>query len=200
MRRLLLLVFLLSSTVFAQNKKAIKEIKEHQKELNTQFKTEGESPLTEKDRKRFKALDFFEIDLNYCVDATFIRTQDEVSFKMKTSTDRLPEYVKYGELHFKLHNQDLKLNVYQNVKLVEKAKYKDYLFIPFTDLTNGETTYGGGRYIDFKKPTQNNVVLDFNKSYNPYCAYSGRYSCPIPPIANHLLVEVNAGVKKFNKH
>ena len=74
------------------------------------------------------------------------------------------------------------------------------MFIPFTDLTNGETSYEGGRYIDFKKPTQNNVVLDFNKSYNPYCAYSARYSCPIPPIANHLLVEVNAGVKKFNEH
>lgn len=200
MKRLLLLVLLVSSTVFAQNKEAIKEIKEHQKELNTQFKTEGESPLTEKDRKHFKALDFFDIDLNFRVDATFVRTKDEASFKMKTSTDRLPEYVKYGELHFKLHNQDLKLNVYQNVKLVQKEEYKDYLFIPFTDLTNGETSYGGGRYIDFKKPSKKNVILDFNKSYNPYCAYSGRYSCPIPPIENHLLVEVNAGVKKFNKH
>ena len=175
-------------------------MKEHQKEFNKQFKTEGESPLTEKDRKRFKELDFFDIDLSFRVEANFVRTKDEVSFKMKTSTDRLPEYVKYGELHFKLKGEKLKLNVYQNVKLIEKEEYKDYLFIPFTDLTNGETSYGGGRYIDFKKPTQEEVILDFNKSYNPYCAYSGRYSCPIPPIENHLLVEINAGVKKFNKH
>ena len=76
--------------------------------------------------------------------------------------------------------------------------YKDYLFLPFTDPTNGVTTYGGGRYLDLMIPATKVVQLDFNKAYNPYCAYSGNYSCPIPPEENHLEIEIKAGVKKYH--
>jgi len=200
MKKLVVLLLFVMSGVCAQNTAAIKDIKAHQEEQNTQFMTKGESPLTETDRKHFKGLEFFNIDLNYRVEATFVRIENESPFKMMTSTDRLPEYVKYGELHFDLNNKKLQLNVYQNTKLIENPEYKDYLFIPFTDETNGETSYGGGRYVDFKIPTSNKVTLDFNKAYNPYCSYSSRYSCPIPPKENHLEIAINAGVKAYNKH
>lgn len=199
MKHILLFLVLITSNMIAQNKKAIKEIKSHQKEQNKEFKTKGKSPLTEADRNVFKKLDFFAIDLKYRVEATFVRIENESPFKMKTSTDRLPEYVKYGEVHFTLNNKKLQLNVYQNIKLTENPEYEDYLFIPFTDETNGETSYGGGRYVDFKIPNSDKVILDFNKAYNPYCSYSSRYSCPIPPKENHLEVAINAGVKKYNK-
>ena len=65
------------------------------------------------------------------------------------------------------------------------------------DKTNGKESYGGGRYLDLEIPEDKIIILDFNKAYNPYCAYSDRYSCPIPPIENHLDVAINAGFKAF---
>ena len=119
---------------------------------------------------------------------------------MKTSTDRLPEYVKYAEAEFELNGKKLKLNVYQNVKLAQNEKYKDYLFIPFKDFTSGETTYGGGRFIETEIPDGNILIIDFNKAFNPYCAYNHKYSCPIPPLENSLETEINAGEKAYPYH
>ena len=76
----------------------------------------------------------------------------------------------------------------------------DHLFLPFTDNTNGVETYGGGRYIDLKIPAGNTINIDFNKAYNPYCAYSDKYSCPIPPPENHLDIEIKAGIKLTDHH
>ena len=80
-------------------------------------------------------------------------------------------------------------------------EYKDYLFIPFTDATNGNETYEGGRYIDIliTDISNNTVVIDFNKAYNPYCCYATGYHCPIPPKENALSVTINAGEKKYTK-
>jgi uncharacterized protein (DUF1684 family) len=85
---------------------------------------------------------------------------------------------------------------------MQNPKYGDYLFIPFTDLTSGNESYVSGRYFDFKKSDilNKNFELDFNKVYNPYCAYiSNRYSCPIPPKENNLPVAIRAGEKVFGK-
>ncbi|MBT8319490.1 MAG: DUF1684 domain-containing protein [Gramella sp.] len=184
----------------AQSSALVKSAKEFQVQLDHEYADPEESPLDEKDLKDFEGLDFFEIDTTYIVKAEFIRTPAEPPFAMKTSTDRLPVYVKYGELYFILKGKNFKLNVYQNQELVEDPEYFDYLFLPFTDLTNGRSTYGGGRYIDLRIPEFNEVILDFNKAYNPYCAYSGKYSCPIPPRENDLETEIFAGVKSFDKH
>ena len=78
--------------------------------------------------------------------------------------------------------------------------YRDYLFLPFLDATNGIETYGGGRYIDLTIPESNQITIDFNKSYNPYCAYNEKFSCPIVPRENYLSLKVNAGVKRFKDH
>jgi uncharacterized protein (DUF1684 family) len=84
---------------------------------------------------------------------------------------------------------------------MKKPGLKDYLFVPFTDLTNYATTYAGGRYLELRTGEIKNgqVVLDFNKSYNPYCAYADGYACPIPPDANRLPVAVAAGEMMFGK-
>lgn len=117
---------------------------------------------------------------------------------MKTSTDRLPVYVKYGEAHFELDGKEVILNIYQNMNLVKKEEYKDYLFLPYKDLSNGKGSYGSGRYIDLNIPNGETIILNFNKSYNPYCAYNYKYSCPVPPQENHLDLEILAGVKAFH--
>ena len=82
---------------------------------------------------------------------------------------------------------------------MKREGLEDYLFLPFIDDTNGEESYGGGRYIDLRIPEGDTIVIDFNKSYNPYCAYNDKYSCPIVPRINYLALEVRAGVMAFNK-
>ena len=172
--------------------------KEFQQTLNIEYGTLEESPLTEEDFKTFKGLDFYPIDEKYIVKATFVRTPEEKIFKMKTTGTRTPEYVKYGQLIFSLDGQEFKLNLYQNIDLIKKEGFADYLFLPFSDLTCGKESYIGGRYIDMRIPKSDMVSIDFNKAYNPYCAYNHKYSCPIVPLENDLQIAILAGVKKFH--
>ncbi len=171
-----------------------------QDKINSEYANPKESPLLKEDLEGFKSLDFYPIDLAYCVETKLIKTPDEKPFYMPTTTSRKPRYRKYGELHFTLQGKQCKLDVFQNLDLIKLEEYKDYLFLPFTDLTSGNGSYGGGRYIDLKIPTGHTLIVDFNTAYNPYCAYSHGYSCPIPPVQNDIMVEVRAGVKEFKKH
>lgn len=195
----LMVLFLNTSLIVAQQSSVIKDIVAFQNHMNSEFADPEESPLTSEDLKKFKELEFFDIDTSYVVKADFVRTPYESPFAMPTSTDRMPMYVKYGEAYFEINGKPFILNIYQNQELIIKAEYVDYLFIPFTDKTNGKTSYGGGRYLDMRIPEGNKITLDFNKAYNPYCAYSGRYSCPIPPSENDLSVSIPVGVKAYKK-
>ena len=145
-------------------------------------------------------LSFYPIDLKYRVVASLIRTPDAKPFKMATSTKRMAEYVQYGELHFEIDGTYQMLPIYQDTDHENQEGYEDYLFLPFTDPTNADSTYGRGRYLEMWIPEGNTMVIDFNKAYNPYCAYSPFYSCPIPPKANDLSVAIKAGVKQFKAY
>jgi hypothetical protein len=192
-----ILLFLFCSTfVFAQ--KDLLASKKFQTELNNSYADSLKSPLTTEDLNHFKGLDFFPIDEKYIVEATFVRTKKEKAFAMKTTTSRTPLYKKYGELHFSIDGKEFKLNVYQNVDLNKKPGYDDYLFLPFSDLTCGKESYIGGRYVDMRIQKGTIWTIDFNKAYNPYCAYNYKYSCPIVPLENDLDIEILAGVKKFH--
>lgn len=195
MKNIILFLFCFTST-YAQKDVAAAE--KFQSELNKSYADSLKSPLMKDDLKQFKGLDFYPIDEKYIVEAIFIRTKREKSFKMKTTTSRTPMYKKYGELHFSIDGKELKLNVYQNADLKKKPGYDDYLFLPFSDLTCGKDSYIGGRYIDMRIPKSEKVIIDFNQAYNPYCAYNYEYSCPIVPLENDLDIEINAGVKKFH--
>ena len=178
------------------------EIKLFQYELNIQFADAEETPLKEEDLKTFKKLDFFKIDKNYRLEATLEETPNSPVFEMPTTTDRLPLYRKYGIAHFTINDEKFELSVYQNQKLMTDFEYENYLFIPFNDTTNGNQSYGGGRYIDVEIPSKGSttLIIDFNKSYNPYCAYNDKYSCPIPPSENNLTIAIPVGVKLYSKH
>ena len=195
---LVVLIFGILFPVWAQQDslQIARSVKHFQEELNQEYRDPKKSPLAKEEIAAFKGHEFFPVAARFVVNATFVKTENPETFKMKTSTDRLPEYVKYGEAHFVLEGKPQVLEIYQSVALREKPEFKDYLFLPFTDATNGEETYGGGRYLDLKIPANQTIALDFNKAYNPYCAYSKRYSCPVPPMANRLDVAIKAGVKK----
>lgn len=177
----------------------ISSILEYQKEQNESFKDPETSPLPDKYRKDFEGLDFYEPDTSYIVKALIERTPDAEPFYMPTTTDRKTKEVVYGIAHFTLNGTEHQLEVYQSLDLVDQEEYRDYLFLPFLDNTNGEETYGGGRYIDLTTPEGDTLVIDFNKAYNPYCVYNKKYSCPLVPRQNYLRTKVRAGVKNFNK-
>jgi uncharacterized protein (DUF1684 family) len=198
---LMFLTFIFSITYGQDDVLARREIEAQREEKQNGFKDKEKSPLTPKERRKFKGLDYYPIDLKYRVTAKFIRTENQPLFKMKTTTERLPEYVKYGEVRFFIDSQEFKLEVYQSPEIMKRPGFEDYLFIPFTDATNGNETYDVGRYIEFSIPKSDEVTIDFNQSYNPYCSYSPRFSCPIPPEPNQLPIAIPVGEKKYKgKH
>lgn len=196
MKKLSFLFIILSVFLNAQTKKEnIAVIKKFQKELNAEYLNPKETPLRGNNLKQFKKHPFFPINLKYRVTAQFIRTENPVPFELPTSSGKFKQYQEYGKATFELEGQSFTLTLYQSLDLIKMEKYKDYLFLPFRDLTNEKETYGGGKYMDLKIPTGNEIVLDFNQSYQPYCAYNAfDYNCPIVPEENKLPIKIEAGV------
>ncbi|MCK0146911.1 DUF1684 domain-containing protein [Arenibacter sp. F26102] len=178
---------------------SLEDIVRFQKKMNEEFKNPETSPLPDRFRKDFTTLDFYKPDTTYRITAKFTRTPEALPFLMPTTTERQTEEVVYGVVTFSLNGRNHKLEVYQNQELMQQEKYRDYLFLPFADLTNGEETYGGGRYLDLTIPDGDTILLDFNRAYNPNCAYNPKYSCPLVPKQNRLDIEILAGVKAFKK-
>ncbi|QMU63666.1 MAG: DUF1684 domain-containing protein [Flavobacteriaceae bacterium] len=201
-KRITILILFIFISCNSQDKKPVAGETEYQRELNAQYKDVTRSPLKKKDLKSFKGLDFFPVDSSFIVTAKLTLTPDTPVFEMPTTTDWKPLYREYGILHFSLKGRTFQLTLYQNQDELSDPKYRDYLFLPFTDGTSGEESYGGGRYMDVFLSTINEdgtVVLNFNNTYNPYCAYNENYSCPLTPRKNHLGIAIKAGVKVFKK-
>ncbi len=193
MKNCIALIFILSLySTYAQN--VFDDNKAWRAEQNKEFSDSATSPLTNEARANFDSLPYFPISEVYAVTAYLELTPASKPFKMKTSTDRLADYRQFGIAHFNIKGEDLKIPVFQNLSLLKNPKYKNYLFIPFTDLTNSVETYSGGRYVEAEIPEGDSLLIDFNKAYNPYCAYNDRYSCPIPPSESHLEARIEAGV------
>ncbi len=177
----------------------LSDIRQFQKELNDSFYDPDLTPLSDEERMGFPGLEFFEADTNFRILARLERTPESMPFLMPTTTDRKSTERVYGIARFEIAGQDFELEVYQNLDLMSEEGYENYLFLPFTDNTNGNSTYSGGRYIDLEIPSGDELVIDFNRSYNPYCVYNEKYSCPIVPQVNDLNTEILAGIKNYKK-
>ncbi|MDC1464947.1 DUF1684 domain-containing protein [Polaribacter sp.] len=187
----------------SQGKRALIGKTEYQQKLNANYKDATKSPLKKKDLKGFKGLDFFPVDSTFIVIATLVKTKNAPTFEMPTTTDRKPLYKEYGTLNFTLKGKACELTIYRSQDDLQDEKYKDYLFLPFTDATSSNESYGGGRYMDVMSTSENTdgtIELNFNNTYNPYCAYNAKYSCPLTPRKNHLEIEIKAGIMVFEKH
>lgn len=189
----ILICFAFTNISFAQ--------KTYKDSIETYFKkyvTEHEV-VTGKDKE---FMSFFPVNEKYRIVCRFERTVNSAWFKMESSGPIKKNYRVYGIIHFTINDTAVALNLYQSQDLMTTKQYKDHLFIPFTDATSGEETYESGRYIDLeiKDIGNDKVTIDFNKAYNPYCAYvSGKFNCPIPPAENRLTVAISAGEKAFGK-
>lgn len=144
---------------------------------------------------------FYEVGEKFKINATFQRIVDKKGFDMNTSSGMKKHYFLYGLLGFQINDTPVQLYIYQAQLLMHQEKYKDYLFVPFGDATSGYESYGGGRYLDFRMSDikNNHLAIDFNKAYNPYCAYTTGYNCPIPPKGNLLKIAIAAGEKNYGK-
>jgi uncharacterized protein (DUF1684 family) len=192
---LVVLLVSIAAPCFAQNYKA--ELEKHREGYRQAFVNEERSPLKQQDLIN---LSFFEPDSTYLVDAKVEILTGEEPFLMPTYSGNSQPYIRYAKLKFSLNGKPQELTVYKSIALSRLSEFKDHLFLPFTDSTNSKETYSGGRYIDLsKKDIDGDVVkIDFNKAYNPYCAYSDGYQCPKPPAENAIRENINAGEKAFS--
>jgi uncharacterized protein (DUF1684 family) len=191
----LILISLLSLNCFGQDYNT--QLAAHRKNYMDDFLKDDHSPL-KKDDLQF--LRFYDADSTYQVTATAEVLINQSAFVMPVFSGTAREYERYATLKFTLKGKPVQLTLYKSIALSKNPLYADYLFLPFTDDTNGTLTYGGGRYIDLRTGDIKNgsVVIDFNKAYNPYCAYSSGYSCPKPPDENRVSMAVEAGEKIFS--
>lgn len=180
-------------------------IERHQDSLRTFYSDRETTILKSEEYDNFKGLDFYDIDSKFRVSATFTKSLIEESIMMETSAGIPRKYSKYGEITFRLGGKLHKLTIYRNpiFAAVPDHEYADTLLLGFTDYTSGDGSYGGGRYIDIgiSQIIDGKLLVDFNKSYNPYCAYTTGYACAIPPEVNDLTLRIEAGIKDYkNNH
>src|SRR5207249_4713537 len=153
-----------------------------------------DSPIPPNERPNFKGLNYFPSDPGYRVTSKLERF-DTPKPIMATSTGTRQAYLRYGAFTFRIQGRSLKLIVYKSAE----DPYARSLFIPFSDETSGRETYAAGRYLDFEEQGGDDYALDFNIAYNPYCAYSEEYTCPMPPAENKLPVRILAGEKNYKQ-
>ena len=170
------------------------KIEKERREKNETFKNSDESPLTDMQKSRFDSLSYFPVNQQFKIKAKFVRNENREEKVVLTYTDDTQKsYLKYGFAEFEVDG------IPQRVAILKPdfAVAKNYLFLPFYDETSALETYGGGRYLEPEKESGGYIILDFNKAYNPYCAYNEEYRCPIPPRENQITGAIKAGEKTF---
>lgn len=168
----------------------------YQKSYKEGFLTNPRSPLGERD---LDSLDFNPPDVTWKIICKCREASGAQPFDMPTYSGVTRRYILYAVADCQRGGQSFSLSLYQNIHPPVNPLYKNQLFLPFKDETNGDSTYGGGRYINLlvSDISKGALTIDFNRSYNPWCAYSGGYNCPVPPKENHLEFEVTAGERLF---
>jgi len=178
-------------SVFNQYNKKIEELRTLK---NEKFKLSESSPIDEK--ASFKGLQYFEIDSKYNVMVNVIKIANPQTIQINTNDGKIQEFVKFAYLPISIDNIKDTLTLFKK----KNDSASNMYFIPFSDLTSGKSTYGGGRYIDLEYNGSGSLTLDFNLAYSPYCAYNYKFSCPIPPKENFIKIEINAGEKNYTSH
>ncbi|HKZ58799.1 MAG TPA: DUF1684 domain-containing protein [Candidatus Thermoplasmatota archaeon] len=160
------------------------------------FRSEPWSPIPAQARAGFSGLAYFPPDPGWRVLAKVTQVKDAAPFEMATSTGEPRPQVRAARFDFETPSGRSALFGYK-----EAGRSRTHaLFVPFRDATSGKETYGAGRYLDLEDPGGGEIVIDFNLAYNPYCAYSEAYSCPLPPAENWLKIRVSAGERSPPLH
>ena len=188
-------VYFLSDLIF-NNSQYLQSIQKVRRDKNREFKGRN-SPLDEALRPKFDSLDYYPTNPDYKFLADLEVYNNPETYPMQMTGGEPEAYLKFGKATFEVDDKPYELTLFKKVN--EEGTPK--LFVPFTDRTNGFETYGGGRFLDLPMPGPNaaGIEVDFNKAYNPFCAYNAEYNCPVPPRENRLPIKIPAGEKNFTK-
>ncbi len=171
-------------------------ILKEREEKNLFLKNDNASPFNIDSTIKFTALNYFAPELKYKVSANLIPIKSKKVVVLPTSDGIEKKYLEYAYAEFKLEGKENKLLI---LEVMDAGPYRGTLFLAFADETSADETYGAGRYVDLKKtPGATTILIDFNKAYNPYCAYSDGFTCPFPPKENVLPIAIKAGEKKYH--
>ena len=152
---------------------------------------EDGSPIPEGERASFAGLSYFPPEPGFLIEGDLHLYGRSRRILSATNTDSLLPVMRYGRFASDFAGEAFWLEIYLTEATNELAVF-------FTDPTNGESTYGGGRYVPVHCGEGGRCVIDFNESYNPYCAYDDRaYICPMPPPQNSLPFPVTAGERAY---
>lgn len=178
----------------------IPEWMEHYKQEREQkdrfFKEHPQSPIPFEERRRFKGLDYYALDPGSRFELELHQHSDKQVIQIEDTGGDMRDMIGWGEFRFSIGDVECTLQAYKS------DPYEERLFIPFKDATSGKETYGAGRYLDLDyqrdRTLEGKWILDLNRAYNPWCAYSVNYVCPFVPIENWLKVPVYAGEKSYH--
>lgn len=171
-------------------------IEQERKEKDHWFRVSHESPIPHELRPSFRGLSYYGVNPKLRFRVKLVEHPDKDVLTFATSTGTQQHYVRFGSFEVPVEGQTVRINVYWPV---HSHSAHDYLFVPFRDATSGKETYGAGRYLDLEVTPSGLYDLDFNRAYNPYCAYSDDYVCPLPPPENWVSVPIRAGEKAWEK-
>jgi uncharacterized protein (DUF1684 family) len=168
---------------------------DERKEKDQFMKVSADSPFAE-DPDSFRGLNYFAPDRAYNVRAELSPIQDKKVRSLATSAGQENQYLEYAWAEFELNDARYRLLL---LEVMDQGPHRGALFLAFADETSARETYGAGRYLDVKKVAgATSVELDFNNAYNPYCAYTDKFECPLPPRENILKVGIMAGEKSYH--
>ncbi|MEM9896804.1 MAG: DUF1684 domain-containing protein [Bacteroidota bacterium] len=187
---LLLGVFLLFPLLTSEDQ-FVNDYEEFWADRETFFRDNSASPFVEKETT-FKSLNLYPPDEKYVVSASLERYSKREVLRIVSSDDTEKAYLKFGQIHFTFDDEK------QSLVLLKELSFRGQYFLGFGDSTSGGSTYGGGRYMDVVVGKSDRLTLDFNRAYNPYCAYFDDYVCPLPPIENLLDIAIEAGEKNYH--
>jgi uncharacterized protein (DUF1684 family) len=165
------------------------------KEKDSFFAAHWQSPIPPQERMEFMGLSYYPIDPNFRFELELFEHSDKSTIQVEDTKGVIRQFLRWGEFRFNVGNKEYTLQAYKS------SPEEERLFIPFRDATSGKETYGAGRYLDLDsrdRTTNGRWILDFNKAYNPWCAYSENYACPFVPPENWLDVPVIAGEKSYS--
>ena len=174
----------------------IQVIEKSREEKNALLKSGDESPFADSS-ETFTALKYFPPDSKYRLTANLVSIDSKKVIALPTSDGKEQKYLEYAFATFSSDGVENKLLL---LEVMDMGSQRGKLFLAFADATSADETYGAGRYLDIKKvPGATSITLDFNLAYNPYCAYSDKFSCPFPPKENILKIAIRAGEKNYHE-
>lgn len=173
----------------------VSEVLKEREEKDQYMRSSQESPFYS-DPASFTGLKYFPPDLKYKITANLTRIEQKKQVLLATNDGKQERYVEYAYAEFDFMGFHNKLLI---LEIIDEGVSRGKLFLAFGDGTSAKETYGAGRYLDIEKVQgSNTITLDFNKAYNPYCAYNDKFSCPLPPQENLLVIPINAGEKIYH--